>query len=185
MEPFMDDLEAIRRLKRRDMSGLEALVERYQVRAARVAFLITHNEAVAEDVVQATFLRMIDAIRHFDETRLFEPYFMRSVVNAALQAMRRDNQSVSLDDPDEVKALLDRAATVESQVEFKHLRGEILSAISKLPPKQRAVIVQRYYLGLSEAEMARALDTPPGTVKWLLNAARTRLRRLLGERNAK
>jgi RNA polymerase sigma-70 factor, ECF subfamily len=181
----MDDSQAIRRLKRRDMGGLETLVARYQIRAARVAFLITHDETIAQDVVQATFLRMMEAIDHFDDTRPFEPYLMRSVVNTALHVMRREKQSVSLDDADEVKVLLDRAATVESQVEYAHLREEILSAISKLPPRQRAAIVQRYYLGMSEAEMARALGAAPGTVKWLLNAARTRLRNFLGKRNAK
>jgi RNA polymerase sigma-70 factor (ECF subfamily) len=84
-----------------------------------------------------------------------------------------------------VESLLDRAATVESQVEFAHLRKEILSAISKLSPRQRAVIIDRYYLGMSEGEMARTLGAAPGTVKWLLNAARNRLRSLLGERKAK
>jgi RNA polymerase sigma-70 factor (ECF subfamily) len=49
-----------------------------------------------------------------------------------------------------------------------------------LPPRQRAAIVQRYYLEMSEKEMAEALEAPPGTVKWLLNAARARLRALLG-----
>ena len=47
-------------------------------------------------------------------------------------------------------------------------------------PRQRAVIIQRYYLEMSEKEMSEALDSPRGTVKWLLNTARTRLRSLLG-----
>jgi RNA polymerase sigma-70 factor (ECF subfamily) len=55
-----------------------------------------------------------------------------------------------------------------------------LAALSRLPPRQRAAIVQRYYLELSEQEMAQALDAPQGTVKWLLHAARLRLRELLG-----
>jgi DNA-directed RNA polymerase specialized sigma24 family protein len=48
-----------------------------------------------------------------------------------------------------------------------------------LPPRLRAVIVMRYYLGLSEKEMARELHSPAGTVKWLLSTARKGLRRLL------
>ena len=47
----MDDREAIRRLKNGEIGGLEALVNQYQVRAARAAFLVTHDEARAEDVV--------------------------------------------------------------------------------------------------------------------------------------
>ena len=182
----MDDLQAIRRLKRGDMSGLETLVARYQVKAARVAFLIAHDEALAQDVVQETFIRLAQRIHQFDETRPFEPYLMRSVVNAALNAARQEGKSLSLDDESgKVERLLDRAASVESQVRFAQLKQEILTALSKLPPRQRAAIVQRYYLEMSEQDMALALDAAPGTVKWLLNAARARLRELLGERSAK
>jgi RNA polymerase sigma-70 factor (ECF subfamily) len=51
--------------------------------------------------------------------------------------------------------------------------------MQKLSPRQRAVIVQRYYLDMSIAEMAQDAGTASGTIKWLLNAARTQLRRLL------
>ena len=106
---------------------------------------------------------------------------MRSVVNAALNAVRLDGKSVSLDaDPVTVEHLLAQAASVESQVEFAQLTDEILQALSKLSPRQRVVIVQRYYLEMSEQEMAQVLDIAPGTIKWLLNAARARLRNLLG-----
>lgn len=182
----MDDLQAIRRLKGGDLSGLEMLMAQYQAKAARAAFLITHDEAVAQDVVQETFIRIYQRIRQFDESRPFEPYLMRSVVNAALNAVRGNSRLTSLDDDgSEVENLLNRAASVESQVEFTQLQHEILIALSKLSPRQRAVIVQRYYLEMSEQEMALALDSAPGTIKWLLNAARQRLRHLLGaERSA-
>ena len=182
----MDDREAIRRMKNGEIGGLEALVKRYQVRAARAAFFVTHDEALAEDVVQETFIRLYQRIHLFDETRIFEPYLMRSVVNASLNAVRRDGKSVSLDaDPALLESLLELAASVESQVEFAQLSREILQALSKLSSRQRAVIVQRYYLEMSEQEMAQVLDAAPGTVKWLLNAARARLRDLLGsERSA-
>ena len=177
----MDDLEAIRLLMSGDLSGLEALMERYQVKAARAAFLITTDKAVAQDVVQETFLRIRDRIHQFDPSHPFEPYLIRSVINASLNAVRGDRKFASLDDENELENLLDRAAAVESQVEFLQLQHEILDALSKLSPRQRAVIVQRYYLDMSEREMARTLDAAPGTVKWLLNAARERLRHLLGQ----
>lgn len=176
----MDDLEAIRRLKSGDLRGLEALMERYQVKAARAAFLITHDKAVAQDVVQETFIRIYDRIHQFNLSHPFEPYLIRSVIHASLNAVRGDRRSTSLDDENELEDLLDRAASVESQVEFAQLQQEVLDALSKLSPRQRAAIVQRYYLDMSEREMAVALDAMPGTVKWLLNAARGRLRQLLG-----
>lgn len=178
----MDESGAIRRMKQGDISGLAFLVECYQVKAARAAYLITQDRGLAEDVVQDTFIRLFQRIRHFDETRPFEPYLMRSVVNAALNTLRQDGRVTSLEgDPHEVEILLDHSTSVESQVENQQLAGQILVAIARLSPRQRAAIVQRYYLGLSEAEMALALGAPPGTVKWLLHAGRTRLRNLLGK----
>ncbi len=177
----MDDRLAIQEMKNGEIGGLEALVSRYQVRALRAAFLVTYDQSLAEDVVQETFIRLYQRIRYFDETRPFGPYLMRSVVNAALNTVRRDKKATSLDaDPDLLESLLTEAGSVESQVEFAELIDQISLALSKLSPRQRAVIVQRYYLGMSEREMALALAAPPGTIKWLLNAARTRLRGLLG-----
>ncbi len=179
----MDDAQAIRRLKRGDLGGLEILMQQYQVKAARAAFLITHDESVAQDVVQETFIRICERIRQFDESRPFEPYLIQSVIHAALNAVRGSGKFTSLDDESaEVENLLDRAVSVESQVESTQLQHEILEALSKLSPRQRAVIVQRYYLDMSEKEMALALDAAPGTVKWLLSAARKRLRHLLGQK---
>jgi RNA polymerase sigma-70 factor, ECF subfamily len=189
MEPLMEDLpakqstgQAIRRVKRGDMGGLECLIARYQEKALRAAFLITQDEPMAEDVVQDAFVHFYQRANYFDETRPFEPYFLRSVVNSALNYIEREKRSQSFPEGDcpGLGYLLERAASVEEQVEFNALKWQIADALSKLSPRQRAVIVQRYYLEMSEQEMAEALDSPPGTVKWLLNAARDRLRSLLG-----
>ena len=184
----MDDVQAIHRMKHADIGGLEILVTRYQVKAVRTAFLITHDESMAEDVVQDTFIRIFQRIRQFDENRSFEPYFMRCVVNAALNAIRKKAEQTHSDsntNMDELETLLAQAASVEEQVEFSELKGEILAALDRLSSRQRAAVVQRYYLGMSEKEMADALEAAPGTVKWLLNAARTRLRGILHERSTK
>jgi RNA polymerase sigma-70 factor (ECF subfamily) len=175
-----DDLLAIQRLKRGDIGGLELLVVRYQAKAVRVAFLITHDELQAEDVVQDTFVRLYRKIGQFDSGRPFEPYLLRSVANAALNSTRGVNQQIPLDgDPRQVEQLLSQAASVESEVDYLQLKQEIIAALATLEPRQRAAVVQRYYLEMSEREMAVALDTTPGTVKWLLNVARAKLRELL------
>ena len=174
--------QAIRRLKHGDMGGLECLIARYQQKALRTAFLVTHNEPMAEDVVQDAFVRFYERAGYFDESRPFEPYFMRSVVNTALNLVEREKKGSCFTDRDtsELEELLEQAASIEEQVEFNTLKWQIAEVLTELPPRQRAVIVQRYYLEMSEQEMSEALDSPPGTVKWLLNAARTRLRVLLG-----
>ena len=178
----MEDLHAIHRLRRGDMGGLECLIARYQGKALRTAFLITHDETMAEDVVQDAFIHFYQRVQNFDQTRLFEPYFLRSVVNAALNCIEREKKGQYFPDGDtsELENLLEEAATVQEQVEFNALKWQISEALADLPPRQRAVIVQRYYLEMGEKEMSEALGSPPGTIKWLLNAARSRLRFLLG-----
>jgi len=181
-----EDLQAVRRLKSGDIGGLESLVSRYQVRAIRAAFLIVRDEQVAEDVAQETFVRVFQHIRRFDETRSFGPYLLRSVVNAALdvaqRTLKREGVTVGIES---VEGLLQHAITVEAQAEFNAVKQDIYHALEALSPRQRAAIVMRYYLEMSEKEMAASLNAAPGTVKWLLNAARERLRGLLAERSAK
>lgn len=182
MEPqqLMDEREAVRRMRRGDIGGLEALVHRYQAKAVRAAFLVTLDKPLAEDVVQDVFVRLFQRIRSFDDARPLEPYLMRSVVNGALNAIRRERRAASLDaDPGPLERLL-KMPTVEQEVERAERAREVLQALGRLSPRQRLAIVQRYYLEWSEQEMAQALDAPRGTVKWLLHAARLRLRGLLG-----
>jgi RNA polymerase sigma-70 factor (ECF subfamily) len=180
MENCVDEITAIHYLKKGDFGGLKYLMERYQVKATRAAFLIMRDKDRAEDVVQEVFLRFFQRPSHFDNTRPFEPYLMRSVINAAFNACRNEKRSISLEGNIElVERLVSQAVLVESQAEYSQLKSEIMDALGKLPPRQRAVIVQRYYLNMSEKEMAFALGVAPGTIKWLLNSARMSLRGLL------
>jgi RNA polymerase sigma-70 factor, ECF subfamily len=183
MESEMDDLQAIRRLKNGDIGGLEALIACYQAKAVRTAYLVTQHEPMAEDVVQEAFVRFYERVRYFDESRPFEPYFLRSVVNRALNAVEKEHAAASFDeslDAPVLQSLLACAASVEAQVEYAQLKTEIARALENLSPRQRAAVVLRYYLEMSEKEMTATLEIAPGTFKWLLNAARSRLRILLG-----
>jgi len=178
---MMDEHQAIQRLKNGDISGLEFLVARHQVKAVRTAYLITRDLGLAEDVVQDSFLQAFRAIRGFDSTRPFEPWFMRSVVNASVKMMQRSAKQVEAgEDVDELfSQLAELAESVESQVESLEVQSQIWNAMQKLSPRQRAVIVQRYFLEMSEKEMAEEAGSAVGTVKWMLNAARERLRGLI------
>lgn len=184
----MDENEAIHLLKQGQISGLEPLVIRYQQKAFRTAFLILQDEQRAEDVVQEVFLRLYQRIHSYDENRPLEPYLMRSVVNSALNAAQKNHNHVPIESIEcmgTLEQLLLQDSSVESQAEFAQRKEVIWNALQKLAPRQRAVIIQRYYLEMSETEMAVELDAPKGTIKWLLNAARNRLYSLLhGERSA-
>ena len=179
---MMDEHQAIQRLKQGDISGLEFLVARHQVKAVRTAYLITRDLGLAEDVVQDSFLQAFRSINGFDSTRLFEPWFMRSVVNASVKMMQRSAKQVEVGDEADESLFAELAARVESveeQVESIEIQNQIWDAMQKLSPRQRAVIVQRYFLEMSEKEMADEAGSAVGTVKWMLNAARERLRGLI------
>ena len=178
----VDEKQAIQRLKNGDISGLEFLVARHQVKAVRTAYLITRDLGLAEDIVQDAFLQAYRAIRGFDSTRSFEPWFLRSVVNASVKMMQKSARQVQVgDDADEslFAELAARVESVEEQVESTEVQNQIWDAMQKLSPRQRAVIVQRYFLEMSEKEMAEEAGSAVGTVKWMLNAARERLRGLI------
>lgn len=183
----MDEQTAITRMKNGDIGGLAVMVEKYQTQAVRTAYMIVRDQGIAEDVVQATFVRIFHRIDQFDTTRRFEPWFMRSVVNAALQHERRAGRQTSLDAPiNNADSSLTFADMLHADgpdpaeaAEAAELREMIWKALDALSPDQRAVVVMRYYLDCSEREMSEALDTPAGTIKWRLHAARKRLAVLL------
>lgn len=180
----MQEPDAIARLKRGDISGLEVLVSLYQYQAVRAATLIVRDRAVAEDIVQSAFLRVVSRIHQFDSQRPFGPWFLRIVLNDALKEGQRRERFTSLDQPGDgelapLDLLPDQQVGPELLLEQGETRAAVVSALNQLTPLQRTAIVQRYYLGMSEAEMARDRVTSVGAIKLRLFAARERLQRLL------
>lgn len=181
----MDEVVAIERLKRGDISGLETLVRRYQVRAVRAAYLVTRDRPLAEDIVQAAFLRAYERIGQFDAQRRFGPWFLRSVLNDAIKAAHRRERQVSLDHQTQAddrilaEVLADHTPGPEALWAQAELYQNVHEALGKLSPRLRATIVLRYFLDLSEADIGDQLGCPRGTVKRRLHDARERLRALL------
>jgi len=182
----MEEQRAIQQLKRGQVKGLEYLVSRYQVKAVRTAYLIIRDLGFAEDVVQDCFLQVYRSIHSFDETRPFEPWFLRGVVNASVKMLQKSARQIQVGteleaDESLFAELAVMVESVEEQVESIEIQNQIWDAMRKLSPRQRAVIVQRYFLDMSEKEMADESGSAVGTVKWMLNAARARLHALLGD----
>jgi len=173
----MDEREAVARVKAGDIAGLEALTRAYALRATRAADLIVRDRSLAEDIVADTFLSAFRRSGSLDATRPFGPWFLRCVVNNARKAALRRERTARA--RDEAVSLEDVLPSLEPGPEALALHAEVREAVwaalGRLSPDQRAAIVQRYYLGLSEREMALAAACPPGTIKWRLHAARERL----------
>ncbi len=184
----MNESDAIRLLKQGDINGLEWLVITHQTKAVRIAYLITRDIPLAEDIVQDAFVHVYQIIDQFDDHRPFAPWFMRSVANSALKKARKEARQVPIDSKaggKDLRKLIELGSnSPENQSETSEFQNTIWAAMGELSPRQRAVIVQRYFLDMSEKEMSGELGSPVGTVKWLLNSARSKLRTLLGsERN--
>jgi len=181
----VEERQAVVRLKQGDINGLEYIVRKHQVHAVRAAFLIVRDRALAEDIVQNAFVRAYDRIDQFDASRAFGPWFLKSVINDSLKAIARDERFVSLDQEIEGEELTwanfstDSASELLEMIERADTKRAVWEALGRLPPAQRAAVVFRYYLDFSEAELAVKMKRPPGTVKWLLHAARQRLREIL------
>lgn len=173
----LDDQQSLRRLKRGDIRALDALMERYQVRALRAAYLVTQDVTSAEDVVQDAFVSAYRSISTFDASRPFAPWFMRIVINGAIRASRRTHQS--LEETEDSGDWVDAAPGPDEQIETAETEEAIWNALGLLTAERRAVIVLKYYLELTETEAAEQLNIPVGTVKSRLHMARQQLRALL------
>ncbi len=181
----LDEREAIARLRQGDIGGLETLVRLYHGRAVRSAYLVTRDLDTAQDVAQAAFLKTYEHIGQFDAQRPFGPWFLKGVLRDAVKAATKRARHVQLDPrpdgngPSSMPEVIDPDAGPAALWAQREVADAVMAALGALAPAERAAIVQRYYLGLSEAEMARAADCPPGTVKSRLHTARGRLRVLL------
>jgi RNA polymerase sigma-70 factor, ECF subfamily len=164
----MEERGAVERLKRGEIGGLEFLVRRYYTRAVRTAYLIVRNRASAEDITQDAFVRAYEKIGQFEEGRPFGPWFMRIVINGAVEAVRRSGRAASQEvggAEEALARLADPGTGSHERAAAGEVRRRVWRALEELPPAQRAAIVQRYYLGMSEAEMAERGEAPPGTTR--------------------
>ena len=140
---------------------LDELYQRCAPAGLRVAYLLTGDAGLAEDLVQEAFARLIGRLRHLREPAAFDAYLRRTIVNLSASHFR--HQAV-------VRAYERRYSSVEHAtrepdvIEHEAMRKALLG----LPERQRAAIVLRFYEDLPEAEVAGILRCRPGTVRSLV-----------------
>lgn len=143
-----------------DASRLAGVFRTYHGELTRLAAFILGDRGAGEDVVQDLFVRLHQrGLSPEDSDPL--PYLRAAVVNRCRSVMRR-------------RVLIRRHAekdsscpplSAEEAALLSEDRRELLRALAALPPRRREVLVLRFYLGLSEAEIAATLGISPGTVK--------------------
>jgi RNA polymerase sigma-70 factor (sigma-E family) len=151
---------------------LADLYVRHVPAANRLAFLLTGDRSQAEDLVHDAFVRCVGRFGHLRAHEAFDAYLRRTIVNLHTSRLRRvrvEREFLSKEagrrGPGGTAAMPDVAA-----------REDMWRRLGTLPPRQRAVLVLRYYEDLSERETADALRCSVAAVKSLTARATSALR---------
>lgn len=138
----------------------------------RLAYLLTGSEAAADDLLQTSLMRAYVSWSKVQRTGSPEAYVRKILVNGAISEGRRRSRRP------EVLGRVPETAGPDRQAESLD-RAALWPLVDALPPRQRAVVVLRYYEDMSEAEIASVLGCAPGTVKSQASDALRRLRATL------
>lgn len=165
-------------MNRADEDDFRAFVAARAAALLRFAHVLTGDRHTAEDVVQTALARTALAWGRLRRKDNPEGYVRRAIVTVQLNAVRRRPW---LERPHEV--LPEPAPTDAAESAFDE-RDAMWQALRELPPRQRAVVVLRYYEDLSESEIAEALGCSRGTVKSQAAKALAHLREAIEKENA-
>jgi RNA polymerase sigma-70 factor (sigma-E family) len=161
---------------------LAALFRAHQLELVRLAFLLVGDRPTAEDVVQDVFARLqARRLRTTEDGGL--AYARAAVLNGCRSVLRRQATARRLTEAagTDLAAGGGVADSAEGQALLAEDRRRVLAALSQLPPRRREVLVLRYYLGLSEAEIAATLGISAGAVKSSAARGLAALARQIGE----
>jgi RNA polymerase sigma-70 factor, ECF subfamily len=176
------DPELVARLQRRDPLALAELYDRYGRLVYSLIVRVVRDGAIAEDLVQETFLRVWNRVHGFDgEKGSIGPWLLAVARNRAIDYLRsasgRERNAVEFEETDHPALYTD----MEKDILASDRARAVKAALDKLPPNHRQVIELAYFEGLTQTEMAERMSQPLGTVKtWVRSALKT-LRDELGE----
>jgi RNA polymerase sigma-70 factor (ECF subfamily) len=184
------DQEVVARAVAGQEAAFRELVRRYERPVFSLLYRMVRDRALAEDLAQETFIKVLNGIRSYNPQYKFSSWLFKIAHNAAIDHLRkRELDTLSLDGSpraasgDAARAtapqLGDRAASPLHQVEARELGAAIEQAIARLRPEYRSCILLRFVEGYSYEEIAEILDVPLGTVKTHIHRARNELRRSL------
>ncbi len=178
---FPEDADVVRRLKSRDADVIGELYDRYGRIAYTLILRIVHDRAVAEDLVQESFLRVWNRAQAFDAERgALGPWILTIARNQALDYIRSVQGRVWNDmapaDSEHPAIFRDWEGQMLDGVQLERVR----TALSRLTDHQRTVIELAYFEGLSHSEMAERIQQPLGTIKTWIRGALKSLREELG-----
>ena len=166
--------DTIERCRRGDRDALRELFDAYGARVYSIArHFFGGDDVRARDVTQDVFVKVMERIGGFAGTARFSTWLYRLTINACLDTRRSDQRLVLVADPPDVASSDD--APQGRAVDRAETRDHVARAIAALTPSLRAVVLLRYFEGLSYDEIADALDCAPGTIASRLSRAHAAL----------
>jgi RNA polymerase sigma-70 factor, ECF subfamily len=176
-----EERDLIARLQRRDPQALAELYDRYGKMAYSLVLRVVRDQAIAEDLVQETFLRVWNRGHSIDsEKGALGPWLLAIARNRAIDYLRssagRERNAVELDETDHAPLYCE----MEAGILLSDQARRVKVAMDKLAPNQRTVMELAYFEGLSQSEMAAKMGQPLGTIKTWVRAALQSLRDELG-----
>ena len=151
---------------------LADLYVRHVPAANRLAFLLTGDRSHAEDLVHDAFVRCVGRFGHLRAHEAFDAYLRRTIVNLHTSRLRRVRLERDWLSKEAARSAPGETATMPDVAG----REDMWRRLGTLPPRQRAVLVLRYYEDLSERETADALRCSVAAVKSLTARAASALR---------
>jgi RNA polymerase sigma-70 factor, ECF subfamily len=192
MEPYGSDEALLRGLRSGDERAFGALIDRYHGSMVRLALSFVPSRAVAEEVVQDTWLGVLRGLSSFEGRSSLKTWLFSILVNRARTAGAREARSIPVADAGPVvdasrfgpsgawaeppEHWIEEA---ESRVEAEKLRHLLRTAIEALPARQREVVLLRDVEGLSSAEVCQVLAISEGNQRVLLHRGRGKLRQTI------
>ena len=186
-----DEAHLIGRIRARDESVFEHLLDRYYPAMLRVAMVYVRSADEAEEVIQETWIAVLGGIDRFEARSSFKTWLFRILINRARSRAKREARSIPLsalsadyavDEANFSSALEFSQGTVispEQAVLDGELKDIVERAVDSLPHLQRMVISLRDIEGWSAEEVCAALGLTPGNQRVLLHRARMRIRELI------
>jgi RNA polymerase sigma-70 factor (ECF subfamily) len=172
----MDDKELILQVLNGDERAFSALYDRYSTRVNSLVLRILHDQMMAEETLQETFLKLWNHANQYVPERGSVLIWLLTIARrTALERLRFEAHRPALTDGDEDTSFLESIPELETTSEEARWRSLHL-AVQSLPVEQRKVIEMAYYEGMSQSEIAETLNQPLGTVKTRLRAGMIRLR---------
>jgi len=200
VHPALSDAELLQRLRAGDEAAFMDLVDRYGPLMLRIALMHVSSRAVAEEVVQDSWLGVLKGLDRFEGRSSLKTWITRIVANQARTRGERERRSVPVSalTPDDEEPAVDPSRfrpfddprypggwsqPPDSWPEERLLAGETLElvrdAIAQLPPRQQEVILLRDVEGWEPEEVSDALGLSAGNQRVLLHRARSKVRNRL------